>query len=257
MGAGAALAQPLPYHADPDAREVLPSCERGAGHTVSHHRRIPALQLPRRQRGTHRLNIDLARRICSEVNVAVYHPGLALGPGGQCPCRPPGDALIAGLAMTEETGARFDFLPDLSGPAGRFVTRVSDIEGFRLDKLRGKTVAVRAGSAHAAFMSRYLPEVEQRAFPTSWPPWMRSRPGPSRPFSAMPCARLLDQRQPGLLRLCRRPLFPSRTVREGLAVAVPAGQDSVRHAIDWALIRLKENGALDELYLRWFPIGFY
>ena len=44
---------------------------------------------------------------------------------------------------------------------------------------------------------------------------------------------------------------------EGLAIAVPAGNDAVRHAIDWALVRLKENGALDELYLRWFPVGFY
>ena len=32
---------------------------------------------------------------------------------------------------------------------------------------------------------------------------------------------------------------------------------AVRHAIDWALVKLKDNGALDELYLRWFPVGFY
>jgi polar amino acid transport system substrate-binding protein len=44
---------------------------------------------------------------------------------------------------------------------------------------------------------------------------------------------------------------------EGFTIAVPAGHDPVRHAIDWALVRLQENGALDELYLRWFPIGFY
>ena len=44
---------------------------------------------------------------------------------------------------------------------------------------------------------------------------------------------------------------------EGLSIAVPAGNDAIRHAIDWALIKLKDNGALDELYLRWFPVGFY
>ena len=28
-------------------------------------------------------------------------------------------------------------------------------------------------------------------------------------------------------------------------------------AIDYSLARLKKDGTLDELYLRWFPIGFY
>ncbi len=44
---------------------------------------------------------------------------------------------------------------------------------------------------------------------------------------------------------------------QGLAAAVPAGKDAVRNAIDWGLVRLNRDGVLDELYLRWFPIGFY
>jgi polar amino acid transport system substrate-binding protein len=40
-------------------------------------------------------------------------------------------------------------------------------------------------------------------------------------------------------------------------VAVGAGHDTVRLAIDYALVRLKKSGVLDELYLRWFPVGFY
>ena len=46
-------------------------------------------------------------------------------------------------------------------------------------------------------------------------------------------------------------------LRTAQLIPVPAGHDAVRHAIDWALVKLKDNGALDELYLRWFPVGFY
>ena len=53
------------------------------------------------------------------------------------------------------------------------------------------------------------------------------------------------------------PYFRPDLFGEGLPIAVPAGHDAVRHAIDWALVKLKEDGALDELYLRWFPVGFY
>ena len=41
------------------------------------------------------------------------------------------------------------------------------------------------------------------------------------------------------------------------AAAVPAGHDAVRLAIDYALVKLKNEGTLDELYLRWFPVSFY
>jgi polar amino acid transport system substrate-binding protein len=53
------------------------------------------------------------------------------------------------------------------------------------------------------------------------------------------------------------PYFRPALFGEGLSIAVPAGNDPIRHAIDWALIKLKDNGTLDELYLRWFPVGFY
>jgi polar amino acid transport system substrate-binding protein len=42
-----------------------------------------------------------------------------------------------------------------------------------------------------------------------------------------------------------------------MAIAVASGHDAVRQAIDYSLARLKKDGTLDELYLRWFPVGFY
>ncbi len=62
---------------------------------------------------------------------------------------------------------------------------------------------------------------------------------------------------PGCCAFAGEPYFRPQLFGAGLAIAVAAGHDPVRHALDRALVRLKENGTLDELYLRWFPIGFY
>ena len=41
------------------------------------------------------------------------------------------------------------------------------------------------------------------------------------------------------------------------AIAVPTSKDNVRLALDYGLVRLKQAGTFDELYLRWFPVSFY
>jgi polar amino acid transport system substrate-binding protein len=54
-----------------------------------------------------------------------------------------------------------------------------------------------------------------------------------------------------------QPYFRPDLFGDGLSVALAAGHDAVRQAIDYSLVRLKKSGEMDELYLRWFPIGFY
>ena len=53
------------------------------------------------------------------------------------------------------------------------------------------------------------------------------------------------------------PYFRPDLFGDGLSIAVPAGHDAVRQALDYGLGRLKRSGVYDELYLRWFPVSFY
>ena len=41
------------------------------------------------------------------------------------------------------------------------------------------------------------------------------------------------------------------------AIAVPRGQDDLKQAINAALAALQEKGVYAELYLRYFPVGFF
>ncbi len=253
-----ALAQSLPYHADPSAREMLPTI-----------RPVPAIRFLTtadfppfnfRDQGGELIgfNVDLAKRICAEVNVACTIQAWPWEQATSALADNQGDALIAGLDMSAENGARFDFSSIYLALPGRFVTRAADIAAFSVDELTGRTISVRTGSAHEAFMSTYLPQVPVRGFATELEALEAVAASEVDAFfgDAMRASFWLNEH----LDCCGfagDPYFRPHLFGEGLAIAVPAGQDAVRHAIDWALVRLKDNGTLDELYLRWFPVGFY
>jgi len=253
-----AFAQPLPNHADPDAREILPM--QGA---------VPAIRFlttadfpPFNFRDANGeligFNIDLAKRICAEVNIACTMQAWPWDQAADALGDAQGDALIAGLAVSPENGERFDFSSIYLALPGRFVTRADAIADFSAGSLKGKTLAVRGGSAHAEFVARYLPDVTVQSFVTEIQALEAVRDGDVDAYfgDAMRAAFWLNDN----LSCCGfagDPYFRPDLFGEGFTIAVPAGNDAVRHAIDWALVRLKENGALDELYLRWFPVGFY
>ncbi len=252
-----AFAQLLPHHADPDAREILPANQVPAIRFLT----TPDFPPFNFRDGNGELigfNIDLARRICAEVDVACTIQAWPWDQAANALADSQGDALVAGLAMTPENGERFDFSSVYLALPGRFVTQVGKIESFSTEALQGSHVAVRSGSAHAQFMSRYLPDVEQVGFESEIAALDAVKTGAVDAYfgDAMRASFWLNDN----LACCGfagDPYFRPGLFGEGMTVAVPAGNDPVRHAIDWALVRLKENGALDELYLRWFPIGFY
>lgn len=258
LSAVGAFAQNLPYHADPSAREILPSTQ-----AVPAIRFLTTADFPpfNFRDGTGELigfNIDLAKSICSEVGVACTIQAWPWEQAASALDDNQGDALIAGLDLSRANGESFDFSSTYIALPGRFVARAGDIPDFDPKALSGKTIAVREGSAHDTFAQRYLPEAEITRFPTEIEALSALKDGQVDLFfgDAMRASFWLNEN----LDCCGfagDPYFRPTLFGEGLAVAVPAGHDAVRHTIDWALVRLKDNGVLDELYLRWFPVGFY
>lgn len=253
-----ALAQPLPYHADPDAREMLPSLTPVPAIRFLTTADFPPFNFRDETGELVGFNIDLAKRICSEINIACTMQAWPWDQAADALGDSQGDALIAGLAMTEENGALFDYSSTYLALPGRFVTRATNVEGFSTDSLGGERIAVRTGSAHAAFLARYLPEVEAVGFDSEIEGLEAVKAGSVAGWfgDAMRASFWLNEN----LACCGfagEAYFRPQLFGEGFTIAVPAGHDPIRHAIDWALVRLKENGALDELYLRWFPVGFY
>tara|TARA_R110002020_G_scaffold178334_4_gene371323 strand:+ start:4595 stop:5392 length:798 start_codon:yes stop_codon:yes gene_type:complete len=256
--AAPALAQVLPYHADPSAREILPGAS-----AVPAIRFLTTADFPPfnfRDSGGELIgfNVDLAKAICQEVNVACTIQAWPWAQAADALSDNQGDALIAGLEISPANGELFDFSATYMALPGRFVTRQADMAAFDPDKLAGRTVAVRRGSVHETFMQRYLPAVSLQVFDTELEGLEALKAEDVEVFfgDGMRAAFWINDN----LECCGfagGAYFRPALFGEGLAIALPAGHDGVRHAIDWALVRLKDNGVLDELYLRWFPVGFY
>lgn len=253
-----AAAQTIPHHADPSARELL----RDFG-PVPAIRFLTTADFPpfnyRDQSGELvGFNIDLARRICAEVDVPCTIQAWPWEQAADALAENQGDALIAGLALTPQNAERFDFSSIYLALPGRFVARREAAEGFSPADLAGQQVAVRGGSSHEAFLSRYLPEITIMPVEDEIAALEAVKSGEAAAYfgDAMRASFWLNRN----LECCAfagEPYFRPNLFGEGLAIAVPAGHDAVRSAINWALVRLAENGSLDELYLRWFPVSFY
>ena len=253
-----AFAQTLPYHADPDAREMLPSLTPIPAIRFLTTADFPPFNYRDESGALVGFNIDLAKRICAEVNVACTIQAWPWDQAAAALSDSQGDALIAGLAMTDENGALFDYSSTYLALPGRFVTQAGKAGGFSPAAMAGKRVAVRTGSAHDAFLTRYLPDAERVAFADEASGLAAVKSGTVDAFfgDAMRASFWLNENF-DCCSFAGEAYFRPQLFGEGFTIAVPAGHDPVRHAIDWALVRLKENGALDELYLRWFPVGFY
>jgi polar amino acid transport system substrate-binding protein len=253
-----AAAQNLPYHADPSAREIVPNLA-----SVPAIRFLTTADFPPfnyRDAGGELIgyNIDLAKSICSELNVACTVQAWPWEQAANALADNQGDALLAGIEISPENGKRFDFSSLYMELPGRFVTRLADAKAFKPKNLDGKKVSTRRGSTHAEFLRRYLPKATLVEFDTEIEALAAVQKGDATAYfgDAMRASFWLND-QPGCCDFAGEAYFRPDLFGEGLAAAVPAGHDAVRQAIDYALDKLKTEGTLDELYLRWFPIGFY
>lgn len=208
-------------------------------------------------------HVDLARAICGELGVLDQCQIQALPweeldaavEGGQ------GEALIAGLAVTEETRRRYRFTrPYLELPARFLVRTDSVLQGRAATALAGKRVGVAAGSAHAAMLRAWFPGLQ--AVPFDRQDWM---------FDALKDNRidavfgdgvqvsfwLSSEAAAGCCRLFDGPYISRDFLGEGLSIAVTPRNAALTRNFDNAIAELNRNGRFAELYLRWFPNGLY
>lgn len=255
---GGALAQALPYHVDPSARETAPNLSAVPSIRFLTTADFPPFNYRDADGELIGFNIDLARGICQELDLACTIQAWPWDQAARALDDNQGDALIAGLAITPQNGETFDFSSIYLMLPGRFVTRLADAAGFEPGGLAGGRVAVRRGSTHAAFVSEYLPAATLAEYASEPEALDALEAGEVDAYfgDAMRASFWLNENTT-CCDFAGEPYFRPDLFGEGFAVALPAGHDAVRQAIDHGLVRLKRLGVLDEIYLRWFPVSFY
>lgn len=208
-------------------------------------------------------HVDLARAICKELKVADRCQIQAL-PWEELEtalAASQGEAIIAGLSVTAENRARFTFTrPYLKFPA-RFVTarNWSGKEPMH-EALKGRRVGVVAGSSHENMLRGYFPE--SRAVTYSRVEWMLDDMKANKIDAIFGDGMRLGFWLAGAdgaacCAFAGGPYISPEYLGQGLAIAVRPEDADLARAFDYALREVGVKGIFAELYLRYFPVGFY
>ncbi len=219
-------------------------------------------------------NIDLVRAICQELSATnrcqiEARPWNELLPALR---NNEADALIAGLAPDREKRTNFSFTrPYFSLPA-RFVTTKQDQTADGAFSPDGKTIGVRAGTAHEAALRTYFPKAKAVPYKDNVQMYNDLRNGKLQlifgdamslslwmnPADQQDSDKQENAAQDGACCRFTGGAYPApEFLGQGMTIALRKQDDDLRIAFNNALDALERKGVLDDLYLRYFPVDFY
>ncbi|WP_404406304.1 transporter substrate-binding domain-containing protein [Pelagibacterium halotolerans] len=252
-----AVAQTLPLHVDPGAREELVDPQTVPALRFLTTTDFPPFNYEDTDGALVGYNVDLAKAICGVLSARCTIQAWPWERAQQALADNQGDALIAGVAISGAAGERFDFSRIYLQLPARFVTARGEEGTFDPGIYRGR-IGVREGSAHADLLADVRPDLEQMGYPTEFAALEALAEGEiGAVFADGMRASFWLNENADCCAFAGEPYFRPDYFGAGLSIAVPAGLDNVRTALNWALVRLARDGRMAELYLRWFPVGFY
>jgi polar amino acid transport system substrate-binding protein len=206
-------------------------------------------------------NVDLARLICEEINVACTVQMRRFDTLIGALNSNNGDAVIASIGETSDMRRQVDFSDPYYRTPARFVARRDvEIDEVRPEALEAKKIAVVAGTAHEAYLKTLFTEAELHPYPNADAARFALKKGEVDLLfgDGISLAFWLNGTDSaGCCEFRGGPYMESRFFGEGVGIAVKRGNDVLRQAFNWALFRLWEKGRFTDLWLRYFPISPY
>ena len=206
-------------------------------------------------------NVDLARALCEELRVQCTVQARRWDTMIEAIEQSRADAAIASIAMTPANRARVEFTAPYYKTPARFVARAAVVlPDASPEALAGKTVGVVARSAHEAYLRAFFPRVTVRVYDNALA--LRSALKRNEVEIAfgdgVAFALWLNGTDAGGCCAFRGgPYTESRFFGEGVGIALRRDNQAMKRALDYALKRVAERGVYADLYLKYFPVGFY
>jgi len=205
-------------------------------------------------------DIDLARAICEELKIACTIQARRFDLLADALNNGEGDALIASLRIDAASRARFDFTAPYYTTPARFVARKGATFKATPEGLADKKVGVIGESAHAAFLKAFFPKVRRQTFANRGELYAALQGGQIDAFFDDAITSSFWLAGAAAANCCAfrgGPYTDSNYFGEGVGIAVKKGNDDLRRALDYALAELARRGVYTDIYLKYFPIGFY
>lgn len=208
-------------------------------------------------------NVDLSRAICEVLAIAERCQIQAL-PWNELEtalANGQGEAIIAGLAITSERRMVYAFSrPYLQFPARFLAASDSPIAEPVHITVEERRVGVLDGSAHEEMLRDLFPSAQPVTY--SRASWLLSDLKAGKIDAVFGDGMrlgfwLAGEEAAGCCRFIGGPYLAPEYFGQGLAIAVDEERSDLADALDYALQEIELSGTFDELYLRYFPAGFY
>ena len=208
-------------------------------------------------------NIDLARAICSELDITAicqiearpWNELQAALESGEA------EAILAGLRPTAELRQKYAFTAPYMRPTARFLTLADQQLANPIDKaLENRNVGVISDSVHQAIFADYFPQAHWIGYPT--------RELMLRDLKAKKIDAVFGDGSdlsfwigsPEAAHCCTfagRPYTAPQFLGDGLMIATTLQNSDLADGFNFALKAMEAKGTISELYLRYFPVDFY
>ena len=206
-------------------------------------------------------NVDIAKALCAALRVRcriAASKWTELVPALESK---KADAVIASISISARNRKRMDFtFPYYRSPARFVVNKASRIKQATPEAFSGKPVGVPAKSAHEAYLKAFFPDADIRPYDSLKQAQEALRTGEIDAVFADGTA-LVFWLNGTLSRGCCQFLpggfTESRYFGNGAGIAVRAGNDLLREALNYGLDRIKVSGTYDRIYRRHFPLALY
>lgn len=206
-------------------------------------------------------NVDLSRAICRELGIdnlcqiqALPWEDLdsSLRTGN-------GEAIIAGRAADTKARAEFAFSRPYLRMAARFIAKKGEKLSFSTG-LQKTTIGVAGGTAHEQMLQSYFPKAEILAVAGEEAAAQLLMTGKAAAVfgdASTLSFWLASSNSKECCEFASGPYFSDEFLGTGMRIAVSAEDTALEKSFNFALKNLQDNGVMDELYLKYFPLGIY
>ncbi|AXS42462.1 transporter substrate-binding domain-containing protein [Breoghania sp. L-A4] len=205
-------------------------------------------------------NVDLARAICEELDVACTLRVKPFDALVETLNRDEGDAIIAGLSTGDPAHADLAFTESYLKFPARFAQRRADAGPITPENFAGKWISVVEGTQHEAFVRRFFTGSLIASYPDAEKARAALRNGDVDAHFGDGLSLsfwLQGSQSRDCCAFSEGAWIEPNYFANGLAIAVRKDTDDLRDAINFALQQIHARGRYAELYLRYFPISFY
>jgi polar amino acid transport system substrate-binding protein len=206
-------------------------------------------------------NVELGRAICEELRIACTIQARRWDTIPDAIAANQADAAIASLAITPAARRKVDFTTPYYMTPARFALRKgSTFQDASPEGFAGKLIGVESGTAHEAFLKLFFPKARVKTFDNVDSLRSSLRRGDIDALfgDGVSLALWLNGTDAGgCCEFRGGPYTEPAFFGEGVGIAVRKDNRILKAALDYALHRLAERGVYADLYLKYFPIGFY